>query len=242
MRRESKQLAARPIAHRGLHDAEAGRPENSLAAFSAALEHGYAIECDLQPTADGEVMVFHDEDLARLTGGEGLIRERPRAELSSLRLLGSEEAVPTLAELLELVGGRVPLVIELKSVFGENAGFARLVANSVAGYRGPLGLMSFDPYLLKDLKEAGYRGPLGLTLMGDEVAAKNHLATIERLGLDFSSCRVADLAHFAPAYRRLDPNRALISWTVRTPEEAQVSQSFGAQITFEGFLPEAADA
>ncbi|MBZ8132366.1 glycerophosphodiester phosphodiesterase family protein [Afifella sp. IM 167] len=235
-------LAERPIAHRGLHDVAAGRPENSIAAFAAAIEHGFAIECDLQPTADGRVMVFHDEDLRRLTGSEGLIRQKAARDISGLRLLGSEEKVPRLAELLELVAGRVPLVIELKSVFGENAGFAEIVAKGLAGYRGALGLMSFDPYLLNDLRRAGHAGPLGLTLMGDATAVKNHLATIARLDLDFASCRVADLAHFAPAYHRLDPARPLISWTVRTPAEAELSKSFGAQMTFEGFVPEAASA
>ncbi|WP_026381588.1 glycerophosphodiester phosphodiesterase family protein [Afifella pfennigii] len=243
-------LVQRPIAHRGLHDMLRGqqrgalggrdrvrRPENSLAAFKAAMERGYAIECDLQPSREGEPMVFHDESLRRLTGAEGQIRQSSLAEISLLRLLGTEEGVPSLQELLDLVVGRVPLVLELKSVAGENAGFAERVAAVLAGYDGPVGVMSFDPLLLQDVRRAGLEAPVGLTLTGEAESVAAHLATMARLKLDFASCRLADLAHFAPAYRELHQDRALISWTVRSPAEAEASRRHGAQITFEGFLP-----
>ena len=104
-----------PVAHRGYHDRAAGRPENSLAAARAAIAAGYAIECDLQPSADGVPMVFHDYDLRRLTGVAGRIGGFTAAELAAMPLLGGDEGIPTLAELLALVAGRVPLLIEIRT-------------------------------------------------------------------------------------------------------------------------------
>ena len=104
-----------PYAHRGLHGE--GVPENSLAAFKKAVENGHGIELDLQLSADGEVMVFHDYTLKRMTGEAGLLSEKTAEELRSLRLAGTDEHIPTLREVLELVDGQVPLLVELK---GEN--------------------------------------------------------------------------------------------------------------------------
>src|SRR5262245_61547190 len=107
-------LTARPIAHRGYHDIARGRPENTLAAFEAAIEARYAIECDLHISSDGVPIVFHDDDLERLTGEVGCVRDRTAKEIGKLRVSKTTERIPTLDELLELTAGRVPLVIELK--------------------------------------------------------------------------------------------------------------------------------
>ncbi len=101
-----------PIAHRGLHGP--GVPENSMAAFRAAIAAGYGIECDIQRASDGTALVFHDDDLPRLTGAEGLVSALGIDALSQLRIMGSAEPIPTLAELLDEVAGRVPLLIEIK--------------------------------------------------------------------------------------------------------------------------------
>ena len=98
-----------PIAHRALHDMGDGRPENSRAAIVAAMEHGYGIEIDLQLSADGQAMVFHDYDLKRLTGQKGPVRTRQAAALAAITLTGGDEGIPTLAEVLALVRGRVPV-------------------------------------------------------------------------------------------------------------------------------------
>src|SRR3954453_20041913 len=108
-------LVRTPIAHRGLHATLEGRPENSLAAFAHCCQLGFPAELDVRLTRDGEVVVFHDHALKRLTGAAGRVEERDAAELRALRLLGTRERVPLLGEVLELVGGRVPLLIELKS-------------------------------------------------------------------------------------------------------------------------------
>ena len=108
-----------PIAHRALHDVSAGRPENSLSAVQAAIAVGYGIEIDLQLTADGAAMVFHDYGLKRLTGRDGTVRQRTAADLSAIPLAGGDgETIPTLAEVLDRVAGQVPLLIELKDQDG----------------------------------------------------------------------------------------------------------------------------
>ena len=109
---------AAPIAHRALHDRAAGRPENSVEAIEAAIAAGYGIEIDLQLSADGRAMVFHDYDLARLTGEKGAIQRRSASELGAIRLLGGVTGIPTLPQVLDLVAGRVPLLIELKDQDG----------------------------------------------------------------------------------------------------------------------------
>ena len=103
-----------PLAHRALHDVAAGRPENSREAIEAACAAGYGIEIDLQLSRDGQAMVFHDYDLKRLTGQPGPIRQRDAAELQAITLSGGATGIPTFAEVLDLVAGRVPLLIEIK--------------------------------------------------------------------------------------------------------------------------------
>lgn len=137
-------------AHRGLH--RAGTPENSLAAFRGAMARGMGIECDVQLSNDGRAMVFHDFELERLTGEPGPVAARTADALSRIRLTGSDERIPTLRQMLGLVGGGVPLLIEIKSRRGSFAASARLcraVADDLAGYAGPHAVMSFDPRVVR---------------------------------------------------------------------------------------------
>lgn len=101
-------------AHRGYFDNEGGVPENSLPAFSAAIDAGYAIELDVQLSSDGAAMVFHDASLARMCGAEGNIWDYTKDELKEMKLFGTEETIPTLEEALALIGGRVPVLVEYK--------------------------------------------------------------------------------------------------------------------------------
>ncbi|MEO6041707.1 MAG: glycerophosphodiester phosphodiesterase family protein, partial [Croceibacterium sp.] len=137
-------LIERLYAHRGYHGA--GRLENSPSAFRAALDHGLGIECDVQQSAEGQAMVFHDWDLDRLTGAAGPVREQPAAALAHLRLGASEDTIWPLARLLEAVGGEVPLLIEIKS--RKDVAYAPLclaVRQALLRYSGPVAVMSFDP-------------------------------------------------------------------------------------------------
>src|SRR5258708_32768879 len=123
-------LIARPVAHRGLHDAGAGVIENTPAAFAAAVAASYAIECDLQVSADGEAMVHHDGALGRLTDGSGRLDELTGAELRRVAFKATTDRMISVGELCDLVAGRVTLVIELK---GDRAGDRRLSTRAAAG-------------------------------------------------------------------------------------------------------------
>src|SRR5262245_3010555 len=139
-------LIARPVAHRGLHDAAAGVIENTPSAVSAAVSAGYAIEVDLQITADGEAMVHHDAALGRLTEGDARLDTMSAADLKRVPFKGTADRMLTLADLLDLVGGRVGLILELKSRFDRDLRLARRAAEVVRSYAGPLAAMSFDPH------------------------------------------------------------------------------------------------
>ena len=141
-------LTARPIAHRGLHDAARGIIENTAAAVRAAIEGGYGIEVDLQISADGEAMVHHDDVLGRLTDGAGRLDRLSAAELKRVAFRGSAERMMTLGDLCDLVGGRAALLLELKSRFDGDGRLPARVAALLAGYRGPVAPMSFDPIQL----------------------------------------------------------------------------------------------
>ncbi|HEY5711023.1 MAG TPA: glycerophosphodiester phosphodiesterase family protein [Allosphingosinicella sp.] len=136
-------LIARPFAHRGLHGD--GRIENSRAAFEAAIAAGHGIELDVQASLDGEAMVFHDYDLGRLAEGEGKLAAMTAAELGRIALKGSDETIPTLREVLSLIGGKAPLLIEVKSPGREIGALSRSVAAALTSYIGPVAVMSFNP-------------------------------------------------------------------------------------------------
>ena len=148
-------FAARPIAHRALHGP--GRPENARAAILAAVEAGYGIEIDLQLSSDGAAMVFHDETLDRLTAETGPVRARRAADLQQIRLTGGDDRIPTFAEVLGMVAGHVPLLVEVKDqsgTLGESDGaLERAAASDVSGYVGPLAFMSFNPHMVAHLAD-----------------------------------------------------------------------------------------
>lgn len=230
-------LVEHPIAHRGLHDRTQARPENSLAAFRAAIAGNYAIECDLQPSADGVPMVFHDDELDRLTDAAGNIRDRPSAELSELRLSGTPETVPSLAGLLAETAGKVPLILELKSQKDRDGGFARAVADLLKSYGGPVAVMSFEPDLMADFREAAPDLPRGLVAEGDWRSFMAVMGAIGRCRAQFISYSIADLPTPAPVLAHRVLGLPMICWTVRTEADRRKAERWTDQITFEGFIP-----
>lgn len=240
-----------PIAHRALHDRAAGRPENSRAAIRAAVAAGCGIEIDIQPSADRVPMVFHDHDLARLTGRAGRITDLTAAELAALPLLGCDEGVPTLAEVLALVDGRVPLLIEVKDqdgAMGPRVGpLERAVAGALAGYGGPVALMSFNPHSVAALAAAAPDVPRGLTTWewepkdaaedGVDAAAcarLREIADYDRVGACFISHHHRDLAR--PRVAELKAaGAAILCWTIRSPQEEAQARKIAQNITFEGY-------
>ena len=231
-------LTRRPIAHRGLHDAARGTHENSASAFSAAVDADFAIECDVRLSADGFPMVFHDETLSRMTSAQGPMAAMTAEELARLRLKGGADPIPTLAELFDLVGGRVPLVVELKGTdAAADAAFGEALAPLLAAYEGQLALMSFDPWLVQQACAFADRIPVGLTGEGTQaIQLERHRGNFgERCS--FVSYNVHHLANEFVRWVREERGLPVISWTVRTPADEDLSRQHADQITFEGFLP-----
>jgi len=233
-------IKERPIAHRGFHDLNRTRWENTLAAFAAAVDRDYAIECDVHLSADGVPVIFHDDDLKRLTGAEGFVWQRTAAELGALKVGGTDDRVPTLAEMLTLVAGHVPLVIELKGIPGHDAGLVARVAKELRRYHGEVALMSFDHWLVRDFVRDAAGIPAGLTAWGD----KDHMleAHFSMLGngISFVSYDVAALPNPFVSFVRERLSMPVISWTVRDEAAVERSRAHADQMTFEGFEPAAA--
>ncbi len=148
-----KWMIERPIAHRGLHDVNKGIFENTLSAASAAISGNFNIELDIQPSADMVPMVFHDFELGRLTGETGQTRQADANTLSSIFIHETEDKIPTLEKFLNLVAGKVGLVIELKGQKGQDEGFVASIAELLASYDGPAAIMSFHHHILKDARK-----------------------------------------------------------------------------------------
>lgn len=244
-------LFASPIAHRGLHDAASGTVENSASAAWAAIERGFGIECDVQRTADGEAVVFHDFTLDRLTGETGPVADRTLAQLRHIRLLGGPDAVPSLVDFLGLIGGRAPLTIEIKSRFDGDMRLADRVAEIVVGHGGPLALKSFDPQIVARLRahpglghvpcgivaQARYEGGTWTALSEEARHALAHMLHFADSRPDFLSYHVADLPHAAPNLLRTGLGLPVMAWTVRNQQAARHGRRWADQIVFEGFDP-----
>ena len=247
-------LTARPVAHRGLHDAAAGRLENTLPAAAAAVARGFAIEVDLQLSADGEAMIFHDDTLERLAEAEGPVKARTAADLAAIRLRGADAHIPRLDELLATVAGRVPLVLELKTDWSRapNPPLVARVAGAIAGYAGPVALMSFDPDVVAEIRRLLPERPRGIVADAARDPAEypaasaterfvlRHLLHAPRTRPDFVAYDVDALPMPGPAMLRRLFGRPLLTWTVRTPRQLARGRALADQIIFEGCDPDAA--
>lgn len=245
-------LFPQPIAHRGLHDFSRGIVENTASAFEAAIAAGYAIECDVQLSADGVPYIFHDDDLPRLVGREGRSDEIGIDEITSLPLLGSatRDTPQRFTEFLAQVAGRTLLQIELKrqATAAQTETLARAVTTALARYQGPQVIESFDPHLLLAVRKAGYRGKLGIITYSWNISdwdadipagqkfALRHLLHWPLTRFSFISCH--DVALDLPAVRFF---RALgipvTAWTVKSAAQAKAVMRKADQLVFEGFDP-----
>jgi len=242
-------LTARPVAHRGLHDASRGIIENMPAAARAAVAGNFAIECDIQLSADGEAMVHHDAMLDRLTEASGRLADRTAAELKSVSFKATAERIMTLADLCDLVAGRVPLVIEVKSSFDGDRKLVKRMAEVLSSYSGPAVGMSFDPDQVMALRELIPSRPRGIVAerhytAEDWPAASaaqrremTHLRHFFRTRPDFVAYDVNELPSFAPWLARTIFRCPLLTWTVRTPAQRARAGQHADQMIFEGFVP-----
>jgi glycerophosphoryl diester phosphodiesterase len=242
-------LTARPVAHRGLHDAARGIIENMPAAAEAAVAGNFSIECDIQLTADGEAMVHHDDALGRLTEGSGALLEKTAAELKAVRFNDTPERMMSLGDLCALVNGRVPLVIEVKSHFDGDRKLVRRMAQVLATYSGPAVGMSFDPDQVLALREIMPELPRGIIaqrnydddywkkLTPDQRQSMLYLRHAFRTRPHFVAYWVNQLPAPAPWIARNLFGLPLLTWTVRTPEQRERAARYADQMIFEGFVP-----
>ena len=236
----------RPIAHRGLHDRTKGRIENTAPAFLAAIHKGYGIECDLQAANDGTPMVFHDDKLDRLMGAPGRISQHTPASLARLRYKGQDTHILTFAEFLALVGGRVPLLVEVKTNSATPLHpFLDRIARQARAYKGPIALMSFDLDVVAALAKLAPtipRGPvIGLPARWWAAPRAAGSATIARLlnrtppGSGFLAVDVKMLRAARAWMTRHAIDLPLFSWTIRTRRERATATRFADAPIFERY-------
>jgi glycerophosphoryl diester phosphodiesterase len=243
---ETGWLTARPIAHRGLHNASQGIAENSLSAFKSAIENGYAIECDLQLTQDKKIIVFHDETTVRLTNKNLNISESKYQDLEKLKLQNSSDTILQLEDMLRHIDGRVPVFLEMKSQWNKSPEFAEILSKNIAAYDGHLAIMSFDPTLVHTIKKLNPGRPCGL--VADRFSKKHwpqlnwlqrftsrHLLYGLTLKPDFIAYDVNALHYLAPLIARKVFKRTMLTWTVRTREQQKTAAIFADQAIFEDF-------
>jgi glycerophosphoryl diester phosphodiesterase len=240
-----------PFAHRGLHNAAEGRIENTVPAFVAAMLKGYGIECDLRPAAGGLPVVFHDEEIDRLMEGKGLLANLVPAEVRWLKYRGQNSHMITFADLLKLVEGRVPLLVEIKSEWAPpDRSFLSQIADLANNYMGPIALMSFDPDVMAVMKEKTPDIPRGIISgsyqgegwWNDKLTPyrQRQLANLEFSGPaepDFYAYHVKDLAAPAVQHWRKYSGKPLFTWTVRSAEDRGMAAKYADVPIFEGFEP-----
>lgn len=238
-----------PIAHRAYHNSANGRPENSMAAINAAIDAGYGIEIDIQMSRDGCAMVFHDDNLDRLTDLSGAVADRTVAELTGITLKNSAETIPTLKAVLATVNGRAPLLIEIKDQDGQlgpNVGaLEKAVAADLVKYAGPVALMSFNPHSVAELARIAPGIPRGITTCaylakdwpGVPLETLNQLKPlpdVQRTGSCFISHEASDLANPVVASLKED-GLSILCWTIRSQDEEARARAVADNVTFEGY-------
>ena len=231
-------LSARPIAHRGLHDGNRACWENTLSGFARAVEKNYAIECDVLVSKDGVPMVLHDADLRRLTGTEAQVHAKTAKQLQKLKIGGTQDHVPSLREMLDLVQGKVPLVIELKGDPGHDEALVSAVARELEGYKGHAALMSFDHHLLRQCATSAPGLPVGLTAEGmRDQDIEDHFSMLAH-GISFVSYYIHHMPNRFTSFIREKLNMPLITWTIRDEDSLRKTYELADQATFEGILPD----
>lgn len=238
-----------PLAHRAFHDRAAGRIENSMSAITAAIAAGYGIEVDLQLSSDGVPMVFHDDDLDRLTDEKGPLRARTAAALRAIGLKDSTDTIPTFAQVLALVAGRVPLLVEIKdqslAMTDTDGRLEAATAATLQGYTGPVALMSFNPHCITHLARLAPDLPRGLTtcaydpddwrkLPAAACARLREIPDYDATLSSFISHEAKDLTRARVAQLKAQGAK-LLCWTIRTPEAEAKARLIAQNITFETY-------
>jgi glycerophosphoryl diester phosphodiesterase len=237
-----------PIAHRALHDPARRRIENSASAIRAARAAGYGIEIDLQLSADGVAMVFHDEDLGRLTAEAGPLKDRSASELGRIKLTGSDDTIPTFAQVLSLIGGAVPLLVEIKdstlTMLQTDGRLEQATARDLQSYSGEVALMSFNPHSVAHMARLCPTRPRGLTtsayaddwapLSAATCDTLREIPDYDRTLSSFISHEALDLSRPRVAELKAQ-GAAILCWTIRSPEAEAEARKIAHNITFEDY-------
>ena len=243
-REEIKRFYGVRYAHRGLHDKE--KPENSLAAFSAAVASGYGIELDVRLSADGTLVVFHDDTLDRMTSESGRVDAKSLEELKKIKLADSEDCIPSFDEVLRLVDGRVPLLVEIKEDAGSLA-VTRKTAEVLKKYKGDFIIESFNPLSIGEIKRLmpdTIRGVLSQNYIEQEKYRKPLYFLLQCLVLnvvarpDFIAFDHKGYKNAALRITRSVFGAATFAWTTRSAEEDSLALSHGFDsVIFENYTP-----
>ena len=231
-------------AHRGLHNEE--RAENSMSAFRAAVDGGFGIELDIRLSKDGKLVVFHDDTLDRVCGREGQVIDFTADELATFKLSGTDDGIPLFSDVLALVDGKVPLLVEIKENAGDST-VSHAACEMLKGYKGEFIIESFNPMSLKVVKEQYPEIPRGILshrYFEYEKSRKPLFFLLQSLLLNFL-CRPAFIAYdhrhanaFGLRFVRAFFKVPTIAWTVRSAEEEKVARKNGFDgIIFENYLP-----
>lgn len=235
-------LLAKPIAHRGFFDET--RPENSLAAIDAAISAGFPVEIDVQVTADGKAVVFHDWNLKRLTGLDAKVKDVNAAKIRELTLLGTDQGIPTLEDTLDVIAGRVPALVEIKNR-RYPTDLEPVAGRILDAYRGPFAIQSFNPYTLGWFR-LRYphipRGQISCAFDTDDMAGwKKQI--LSNYGMNwmshpqFISHHWKQLPAIVPTFLRSTFKMPLIVWIIRNEEEVAMAKRLGDNFVFEQFVP-----
>jgi glycerophosphoryl diester phosphodiesterase len=240
-------LLSTPIAHRGLHDARRRVPENSLAAFEAARDAGFPIELDVRLSSDGAAAVFHDENLRRMTGTDAPLSDEDARSIARHRLSGTDQRIPLLQSVLDLVGGKVPLLIELKNP-GVTGGLESAVRSALEAYGGRFAVQSFNPHSMAWFKSNApriIRGHLFGGVGGGGVGgllghSLQSLATLQISAPDFIAVDIRCLPSQSVADER-ERDMPVLGWTVRSHDEQRKALRYCDNYIFESIDPRSRD-
>lgn len=231
-------LFSKPIAHRGLHNEEF--PENTLLAFNNAIKHGYPIELDVRTIDDGTLVVFHDDKLCRMTGEDGYISNIVKTDLNTMHIAKTAETIPTFEDVLELVNGQVPILIETKNTnkVGE---LEKRLNDVLKAYTGEFALQSFNPYSMEYFKIHSpdfLRGQLSCVFPKSELTfikryMLSHLKMNKVSDPNFISYNHTDL----PSKYVTKTNLPILTWTIRSNSEYNTVKPYCNNIIFEKFIP-----
>lgn len=235
-------LTTTPIAHRGLHRGQT-IPENSLAAFAAAIGANHPIELDIQALADGQVVVFHDQALYRLTGQPGLIQHQTSETLSRFRLYETDQAIPTLAAALDLIRGQVPVLIEIKNP-GQVGPLETALLNLLQSYRGEVAVQSFNPFSLAWFKHQAPSVMRGQLASQGANGSRWWPVQILRSQMlfnwasqpDFIAYQLEALPNLVTSLTRAGLKLPLLAWTIRSDQDRQRAETWADNYIFDAIL------